>query len=236
LYGKSYGTCKKIENNDFSKGQSDPSYLAGIPVSIKDLVPVKGVRTTWGSPLFKDHVPDKSDFLVERLERNGGIVVGKSNTPEFGAGANTFNDVFGPSLSPWNTKKTVGGSSGGAASSLLSGEVWLASGSDTGGSLRIPGSFCSVVGFRPSPGTVPTGPGNSPFDSLSVSGPMARNVEDTALMLNAMTGYYEFDPYSKKAIPDYLQAVNKPKVPKKVAYSFDLGGEPLDPRVRKSFE
>ena len=119
---------------------------------------------------------------------------------------------------------------------MLSGEVWLASGSDTGGSLRIPGSFCSVVGFRPSPGTVPTGPGNSPFDSLSVSGPMARNVEDTALMLNAMTGYYEFDPYSKKAIPDYLQAVNKPKFPKKVAYSVDLGGEPLDPRVRKCFE
>ena len=228
--------AKKIENSDLSKGQGDPGYLAGIPISIKDLVPVKGVRTTWGSPLFKDHVPEKSDFLVERLERNGGIVVGKSNTPEFGAGANTFNDVFGPSLSPWNTKKTVGGSSGGAASSLLSGEVWLASGSDTGGSLRIPGSFCSVVGFRPSPGTVPTGPGNSPFDSLSVSGPMARNVEDTALMLNAMTGYYEFDPYSKKAIPDYMQAVNKPKVPKKVAYSFDLGGEPLDPRVRKSFE
>ena len=224
--------AKEIE----SKPESEKPYLQGIPLSIKDLVEVEGVRTTWGSPLFKDHIPTKSDILVQRLEKNGGIVVGKSNTPEFGAGANTFNDVFGASLSPWNTKKTVGGSSGGAASSLVSGEVWLASGSDTGGSLRIPGSFCSVVGFRPSPGTVPTGPGNSPFDSISVSGPMARNTEDTALMLNAMSGYYEFDPYSKKQTPDYLNAIKESKIPKKVAYSFDLGGEPLDPRVRASLE
>ena len=134
-YDRAMSHAKKIENNTTS---NDKNYLGGIPISIKDLVPVEGVRTTWGSPIFKDHIPQKSDFLVERLERNGGIVVGKSNTPEFGAGANTFNEVFGPSLSPWNTKKTVGGSSGGAASSLLSGEVWLASGSDTGGSLRIP--------------------------------------------------------------------------------------------------
>ena len=224
--------ARKIESTNIS----EKPYLHGIPLSIKDLVEVEGVRTTWGSPLFKDHIPTKSDILVQRLESNGGIVVGKSNTPEFGAGANTFNEVFGASVSPWNTKKTVGGSSGGAASYLVSGEVWLASGSDTGGSLRIPGSFCSVVGFRPSPGTVPTGPGNSPFDSLSVSGPMARNVEDTALMLNAMTGYNEFDPFSKKQTPDYLNAVNESKIPKKVAYSFDLGGEPLDPRVRDSLE
>jgi amidase len=232
-YERAIKHAKNIENNNTS---NDSNYLGGIPLSIKDLVPVEGVRTTWGSPIFKDHIPQKSDFLVERLERNGGIVVGKSNTPEFGAGANTFNEVFGPSLSPWNTKKTVGGSSGGAASSLVSGEVWLASGSDTGGSLRIPGSFCSVVGFRPSPGTVPTGPGNSPFDSLSVSGPMARNVEDTALMLNAMSGYYEFDPFSQKSTPNYMNAVEESKIPKKIAYSFDLGGEPLDPRVRESFE
>ena len=112
--------AKKIEN-DNNANQNSFNNLAGIPISIKDLVPVKGVKTTWGSPLFKDHIPEKSDFLVERLEQNGGIVMGKSNTPEFGAGANTFNEVFGPSLSPWNTKKTVGGSSGGAASSLLSG-------------------------------------------------------------------------------------------------------------------
>lgn len=128
------------------------SPLAGLPVSIKDLTDVAGVRTTYGSPLFADHVPARSHPLVERIERKGGIVMGKSNTPEFGAGGSTFNEVFGRTRNPWNTALTSGGSTGGGAVSLATGEVWLAQGSDHGGSLRGPGSHCSVVGLRPSPG------------------------------------------------------------------------------------
>ena len=127
-----------------------PGWLAGLPVAIKDLTEVAGVRTTFGSPIFADYVPKTSNVTVETLEGNGAIVIAKSNTPEFGAGANTFNEVFGKTLNPWNTALTCGGSSGGAAVALATGEVWLASGSDLGGSLRTPASFCSVVGLRPS--------------------------------------------------------------------------------------
>src|SRR5690606_7133121 len=163
-------------------------WLAGLPIAIKDLNEVAGVRTTHGSPIFADHVPQKSDVVVERLEANGGVVLAKSNTPEFGAGGNTFNEVFGETLNPWNTALTCGGSSGGAAVSLATGEVWLAHGSDHGGSLRTPASFCSVVGLRPSPGRVPHGPGAYAFYDMSVNGPMARNVGDLALFLDAMAG------------------------------------------------
>src|SRR4030081_2857839 len=133
-----------------AEGEAD--WLAGLPVSIKDLTDVAGVRTTYGSPLFADHVPAKSHPLVERIERKGGIVMGKSNTPEFGAGGSTFNEVFGRTRNPWNTSLTSGGSTGGGAVSVASGAVWLAQGTDHGGSLRGPGSHCSVVGLRPSPG------------------------------------------------------------------------------------
>ncbi|NIN65463.1 MAG: amidase, partial [Anaerolineae bacterium] len=115
-----------------------PHYLYGLPIAIKDLVDVAGVKTTYGSPIFAHHQPDRSDYLVETLEANGAIVIGKSNTPEFGAGANTFNEVFGPTRNPWKTAVTCGGSSGGSAVALATGEVWLADGSDLGGSLRIP--------------------------------------------------------------------------------------------------
>ena len=135
----------------------EAGWLAGLPVSIKDLTDVAGVRTTYGSPLFADHVPTKSHPLVERIERKGGIVMGKSNTPEFGAGGSTFNEVFGRTRNPWNTSITSGGSTGGGAVSVATGEVWLAQGSDHGGSLCGPGSHCSVVGIRPSPGRVTRG-------------------------------------------------------------------------------
>src|SRR5712692_5952980 len=127
----------------------EAGWLAGLPVSIKDLTDVAGVRTTYGSPLFADHVPSKSHPLVERIERKGGIVMGKSNTPEFGAGGSTFNEVFGRTRNPWNTSLTSGGSTGGGAVSVATGEVWLAQGTDHGGSLRGPGSHCSVVGLLP---------------------------------------------------------------------------------------
>ena len=121
--------------------------LAGLPVAIKDLNPVSGVRSTWGSPIYRDFVPTRSDCLVENLEKEGGIVYAKTNTPEFGAGANTFNEVFGATLNPWDTTKSCAGSSGGSAVALATGQAWLASGSDLGGSLRNPASFCSVVGL-----------------------------------------------------------------------------------------
>lgn len=131
--------------------------LAGLPIAVKDLNDVAGLRTTYGSPIYADNVPTRSDIMVETLEGNGAIPLAMSNTPEFGAGANTFNEVFGETLNPWNTKLNAAGSSGGSAVALATGQVWLATGSDLGGSLRTPASFCSVIGLRPSPGRVAAG-------------------------------------------------------------------------------
>lgn len=210
-----------------------PGWLAGLPVLIKDLVEVAGVRTTHGSPIFADHVPDFSAWPVERLEAAGGIVLGKTNTPEFGAGANTFNEVFGPTRNPWNTTLTCGGSSGGAAVALATGMAWLADGSDLGGSLRTPASFCGIVGLRPSPGRVPHGPSALPFSTLAVEGPMARDVRDVALLLDAMAGFDPRDPLSFDApsVP-YAVAVERPPRLRRVAFTPDLGGlTPVDPQV-----
>ncbi|MGH7753109.1 MAG: amidase, partial [Gemmatimonadales bacterium] len=148
--------------------------LHGVPVSIKDLTPTKGIRTTWGSKIFEHHVPKEDALTVERLKAAGAIVVGKTNTPEFGAGGNTFNAVFGATRNPWNPALTCGGSSGGAAVALATGMGPLAEGSDTGGSLRTPAAFCGVVGFRTTPGLVPIYPTALGWDSLRVAGPMAR--------------------------------------------------------------
>src|SRR5947207_11512437 len=166
----------------------EAGWLAGLPVSIKDLTDVAGVRTTYGSPIFANHVPAKSHPVVERIERKGGIVMGKSNTPEFGAGGSTFNEVFGRTRNPWNTSLTSGGSTGGGAVSVATGEVWLPQRSDHGSPLRRPGSHCSVVGLRPSPGRVTRGTVPNLWSQLSVQGPMARNVADLALFLDAMSG------------------------------------------------
>src|SRR5262249_50443832 len=155
------------------------------PVVIKDLTDVAGVRTTYGSPIFADHVPLKSDIAVDTIEAHGGIVYAKSNTPEFGAGANTFNEVFGPTLNPWNLGRSAAGSSGGSAVALATGMAWLAHGSDMGGSLRNPASFCGVVGMRPSIGRVAHTPAAKIDRNLGVQGPMARNVADLALLLDA---------------------------------------------------
>jgi amidase len=165
-------------------------------VPIKDLTDVAGVRTTYGSPIFADFVPEASDILVTKIEAEGGLIYAKSNTPEFGAGGNTFNEVFGVTLNPWNTRLSAAGSSGGAAVALATGTAWVAQGSDLGGSLRNPASFCGVVGLRPSPGRVASGPGAKIDRLLSVAGPMGRSVEDTALLLDAMTGENPGDPLS----------------------------------------
>lgn len=210
-----------------------PGWLGGLPLAVKDLNDVAGVRTTYGSPVYADHVPQRSDILVERLEANGGIVLAKSNTPEFGAGANTFNEVFGETRNPWNTALNAGGSSGGSAVALATGQVWLATGSDLGGSLRTPASFCSVVGLRPSPGRVAHGPETRPFDTLSVDGPMGRTVGDVALMLDAMVTNHPEDPLSLEPPHEPFQAAAAARtLPARVAFSADLGITPVDAEVR----
>src|SRR6266568_3592535 len=165
-------------------------------VTPHDLVDVAGVLSTQGSPIYAKHIPEKSDVLVEHLEAEGGIVYAMSNTPEFGAGANTFNEVFGATLNPWNTTRSAAGSSGGAAVALATGMAWVAHGSDMGGSLRNPASFCGVVGFRPSIGRVARTPTSKIDRTLSVEGPMARNVKDVALLLDAIVGEHAADPPS----------------------------------------
>ena len=203
--------------------------LAGLPFAVKDLSDVAGVRTTRGSPIYADAVPERSDIMVETLEARGGIVIAKSNTPEFGAGANTFNEVFGKTRNPWNTELTCGGSSGGAAAALAAGEVWLATGSDLGGSVRIPAGFCSVVGLRPGPGRIAGGPDPMPFADQSVKGPMARTVGDVALMFDAMLGAHPEDPrsFDPPARP-FLAAVDEPVAPMRIGFSRDLGISPVE--------
>ncbi|MGY3622887.1 amidase [Bradyrhizobium sp. USDA 10063] len=207
--------------------------LAGMPVPIKDLTNVAGVLTTQGSPIYKDNVPARSDILVEHLENNGGVIYGKSNTPEFGAGANTFNEVFGPTRNPWDTSRSAAGSSGGAAVALATGMAWLAHGSDMGGSLRNPASFCGIVGLRPSIGRVAHTPVAAIDRNLGVQGPMARNVEDLALLLDAMSGDHPADPLSLPApATSFLSAARSGRKPKRIAYSPDLSITPVDPEVK----
>ena len=217
--------------------EGQPGWLGGLPVSIKDLTDVAGVRTTYGSPIFRDHVPQASHPVVKRIEAHGGIVVGKSNTPEFGAGGSTFNEVFGRTRNPWNTSLTCGGSTGGGAVSLATGEVWLAQGTDHGGSLRRPGTYCGVVGLRPSPGRVTRGTVNNLFSTLSVQGPMARNVPDLALFLDSMAGWCVLDPLTYDApARSYTQAVAAAGAerPKRIAFTADFNGQlPVDRETRE---
>jgi amidase len=212
--------------------------LHGVPVSIKDLTPTKGIRTTWGSKIYEHHVPEADGLVVERLKAAGAIVVGKTNTPEFGAGANTFNEVFGVTRNPWNPKLTCGGSTGGGAVALATGLAPLAQGSDLGGSLRLPAAFCGVVGFRTSPGCVPVWPGANLWDTLSVQGPMARTVADTALMLSTLVGPDPRVPISYPLDPRaLLAAVKRPSVKGlRIAWGGDLGITPLDHDVRRLTE
>ncbi|WP_029587172.1 amidase [Bradyrhizobium sp. URHD0069] len=208
----------------------DRGLLAGMPLPIKDLTNVEGVLTTQGSPIYKDNIPARSDLLVERLESNGGLIYAKSNTPEFGAGANTFNEVFGATRNPWDTSRSAAGSSGGAAVALATGMAWLAHGSDMGGSLRNPASFCGIVGMRPSIGRVAHTPVAKIDRNLGVQGPMARNVEDLALLLDAMSGEHPADPLSLPALPTSFRAAARSGArPTRVAYSPDLGITPVDP-------
>jgi len=214
------------------KPSGERGLLAGMPVPIKDLTNVAGVLTTQGSPIYKDTVPASSDIVVEHLEANGGVIYAKSNTPEFGAGAHTFNEVFGATRNPWNLSRSASGSSGGAAVALATGMAWLAHGTDMGGSLRNPASFCGIVGMRPSIGRVAHSPAFKIDRNLTVHGPMARNIEDLALLLDAMSGEHPADPLSLPSLPtSFLSAARSGKRPKRIAYSPDLGITPVDPEV-----
>ena len=213
--------------------------LHGVPVSIKDLTPTKGLRTTWGSKIYADHVPDEDALIVQRLKAAGAIVVGKTNTPEFGAGGNTFNAVFGATRNPWNPALTCGGSSGGAAVALATGMGPIAQGSDLGGSLRMPAAFCGVVGFRTTAGLVPVYPKELAWDGLSVTGPMARTIADVALMLSVVAGPDDRAPLSYAAdTREFPRAVRAPSVKGwRVAWTPDLNGLiPVDSEVRRVAE
>ena len=206
--------------------------LHGLPVGHKDLFPTQGIRTTFGSPVFKDFVPDHDALIVERLKKAGAITVGKTNTPEFGAGSQTYNEVFGETANPYDTTKTCGGSSGGAAVALATGMLPIADGSDLGGSLRNPANFCNVVGLRPSPGRVPSWPTPAAWFPFSVQGPMARTVQDVALILTAIAGP---DPRSPIAIAESANLFARPLSRNfkgvRIAWSRDLGGLPVDSAV-----
>ena len=207
--------------------------LHGLPVAHKDLVETAGIRTTFGSLIFKDHVPAQDAILVERIKRAGAVAVGKTNTPEFGAGSQTFNRVFGATHNPYDLTKTCGGSSGGAAVSLACGMVPIADGSDSGGSLRNPAAFCSVVGFRTAPGRVPNAAIGNGWATLGVSGPMARTVGDAALLLSVMAGP---DPRCPISITEpgsrFAGHLDRDFKGARVAWFKDLGGIPFDSRVR----
>jgi amidase len=211
--------------------------LHGLPIAHKDLAWTRGIRTTLGSLVFKDFVPDEDALIVERLKIAGAITVGKTSTPEFGAGSQTFNDVFGETLNPYDTTKTCGGSSGGAAVALACRMLPIADGSDMGGSLRNPASFCNVVGFRPSPGRVPSWPSQAGWFDLSVEGPMARTVRDCALMLGAISGPDPRSPISISERGDeFLQPLERDFSGVRIAWSRDLGELPVDPCVTKVVE
>ncbi|MGA0115716.1 MAG: amidase [Burkholderiales bacterium] len=208
-------------------------YLHGLPIAVKDNTHVEGVRCTSGSRVHENLISPASDPVVERLEALGAIVIGKTNLPEFAAGGNTFNDVFGATLNPWDMRKSASGSSGGSAAALAAGQVWMATGNDFGGSIRTPASFCSVSGLRPSPGMVARVQ-KQPFNPLSVEGPMARTVADVALMFDAEAGFDARDPLSPRdPLPAFAQAAARPRKPVRVAVSADLGVAPVvDREVR----
>ena len=233
-------TAARAADAALARGQApapEAAPLYGLPVAHKDLVLTKGMRTTFGSPLFRDFVPDTDSLIVERLKAGGAITLGKTNTPEFGAGSQTFNPVFGATRNPYDVSRTCGGSSGGAAVALACGMVPVADGSDLGGSLRNPASFCNVAGFRPSAGRVPSWPAYNAWYSLAVLGPMARTVQDLALQLTAMAGPDARAPISI-AEPGsvFARPLEREFKGVRLAWSRALGGLPVQPEVTAVLE
>jgi len=207
--------------------------LHGLPVAHKDLFETRGIRTTFGSPLYKDNVPTEDDIVVQRMQRAGAITIGKTNTPEFGSGSQTFNTIFGATRNPYDLTKTCGGSSGGAAVALACGLAPVASGSDTGGSLRNPAAFCNVVGFRPSIGRVPNPKAALAWSTLTTSGCLGRSVADLAFALSTIAGPDSRAPLSiDEPGAHFARPLDRSFKGVRVAWFKDLGGVPFDPRVR----
>lgn len=226
---------ERARASDARLARGEGGLLEGLPVAHKDLALTAGIRTTMGSPIYAAWVPEESSLCVERIQEAGAVTLGKTNTPEFGAGSQTFNPVFGATLNPYDRSRTCGGSSGGAAVALACGLVALADGSDMGGSLRNPASFCNVVGLRPTPGRVPVWPTLDPYSPLSVEGPMGRTVADVALLLAAMAGPDARCPLS---LPEpgatFAVPLDADVRGLRVAWSDDAGGLPVDRDVREA--
>ena len=220
--------------DDLDRNPDGHGPLAGLPIAHKDLLPTKGIRTTYGSPLYAEHVPAVDALIVERMRAAGAVVVGKTNAPEFGAGSQTFNRVFGATRNPYDTTRTCGGSSGGAAVALAARMIPIADGSDTGGSLRNPAAFCNVIGFRPSPGRVPSLPGD-PWSDLSTAGPMARTVDDVALLFSVLAGP---DPRVPNCQPEpgiaFRSVVPVDLSKLRIAVTEDFGGLPVQAPIREA--
>lgn len=230
-------TAAADADDRLTRGAAVPP-LHGLPIAFKDTHLTRGMRTTFGSPLFADHIPDEDDLLVDRLQRAGAIRLGKTNVPEFAAGSHTFNPIFGTTRNPYDTSRSAGGSSGGAAAALAAGLQPLADGSDMGGSLRNPASFCNVVGLRPTPGRVPPHPGADLWGTLAVPGPMGRTVADTALLLSAMAGPDPRCPISLETPGAAFRVpLDRELRGLRIAWAPDLGGfAPPDPDVHSVLE
>ena len=227
-------SAKKLDSKSRSLKRGP---LSGLPIAYKDLVATKGIRTTQGSKVYEKAVPELDHAIVERLSAAGAITIGKTNTPEFGAGSQTFNAVFGATKNPYDLTKTCGGSSGGAGVAVACGMLPFADGSDLAASLRNPGNYCNVVGLRPTPGRVPNWPAVNAWDTLSVLGPMARTVSDAAFLLSAMAGP---DPRVPTSIPEpgkiFSSPLKRSFKKTRIAWSRDLGGLPMDPQVAAVLE
>lgn len=219
---------RRIQNGE------DPGPLCGLTVGIKDVTPVAGLRTTFGSPIYADYVPDEDAVIVRRLRDAGAVILGKTNCPEFAAGANTFNEIFGRTRNPWDTTKSAGGSTGGGAAALATGMIALAEGTDLGGSLRIPAAFCGITGLRPSVGLVPSHPTDWPWDTISVNGPMARTAEDVGLMLQAIAGPSDYSPFAQPVEGrDFVRRTQTPRTNLRLAYCADIAGIGIDPDTER---
>lgn len=217
-------------------GGEAPGPLTGLPIGIKDLADTAGIRTTHGSPLFANHIPRQDALHVARIRAAGAVIVGKTNTPEWGAGSQTFNTLFGATATPYDLERTSGGSSGGAAAALAARMLPLADGSDLGGSLRNPAGFCNVVGFRPTPGRVPALERLLGWNALPVLGPMGRTVADAALLLSVMAGFDQRDPLSLTDDPQvFASELSADPAGLRIAWSEDLGFLPVEGAVRDTF-
>jgi amidase len=229
--------ARALDRRLANRRTASPGALAGLPIAHKDLIATKGIRTTLGSLVYADQVPTENHLMVERLQAAGAITLGKTNTPEFGAGSQTFNKVFGATRNPYDPAKTSGGSSGGAAAAVASGMLPFADGSDLGGSLRNPTNFCNVVGLRPTPGRVPNWPSTNSWDNMSVLGPIARSAADVALLLSAMAGS---DPRAPISIAEpgriFARSLARDFRGVRIAWTRDFDGLPVDPRVTHVLE